>query len=187
MPGAELIPWARRRHPAWSMRCFQAEVSLATRELRGRATIKFTQDDRGRSGFAARDEIEGPPARLMGRIFFEPRRPAAPRWCVRISNLIQTSVRNGALCGRLSDAIEGKGPGPWAAVRAGAWRRKGVRDAPPAKLTQSSGRVSSIVNAATALATPGWRQRDAPPPNLRRAPAIVPGKRATNCNVDMRR
>ena len=55
-------------HPAWSMRCFQAEVPLATRELRE------------------------------------------------------------------------------------AWRRKGVRDAPPAKLTQSSGSVSSVVNASRATA-----------------------------------
>jgi hypothetical protein len=64
-------------HPAWSMRCFQAEVPLATRELRGRTTIKFTQVDRDRSGFAARDEIEGP-SPPDGAIFFEARRPAAP-------------------------------------------------------------------------------------------------------------
>ena len=65
-------------HPAWSMRCFQAEVPLATRELRGRATIKFTQDDRDRSGFAARDEIEGPSPPDGANFFRTPTPSRAP-------------------------------------------------------------------------------------------------------------
>ena len=93
------------------------------------------------------------PARLMGRIFFRTPTPSRARWCVRISNLIQTSVRNRSAVRARVRRDRRERPQPLGGgFRAGAWRRKGVRDAPPAKLTQSSGSVSSIVNASRATA-----------------------------------
>ena len=62
-PALETVAWDLRElgRPYFSgartaTRCavFKAEVPLATRELRGRSTIEFTQDDRDRSSSAAR-------------------------------------------------------------------------------------------------------------------------------------
>ena len=214
-------------HPAWSMRCFQAEVPLATRELREAWRRKGVRD--------------APPAKLtqssgsVSSIVNASRATAAltdPAHGQGTPSRARSDGKRGLGFRRSRDG-RAEGPSDDATSQQGAARgeNKQVVRSVSSLVNASSATVSLIPDRlrasvvrwnfrsdpdqlgigslcglrrsraapalanpkpqfrelGTALATPGWRQRDAPPPNLRRAPAIVPGKRGTNCKVDMRR